>query len=49
MTFSDENEIKRLFEKQLFSNLPIEKRKIKLLINVDIVVEYRQMLSELPF
>ena len=42
MSFSDENEIKRLLKEQPFCNAPIEKPEIKHLNNVD-------MLSELPF
>ena len=42
MSFSDENEIKRLHKEQPFYNVPIEKPKIKHLNKVD-------MLSELPF
>ena len=42
MSFSDENEIKRLVKEQPFYNVIIEKSKIKKVSNVD-------MLSELPF
>ena len=42
MSFSDENETKKLPKEQLRYNVPIEKPKIKKLNNVD-------MLSELPF
>ena len=42
MSFSDENEIKRLLKEQPFYDAPIEKPKIKKLNNVD-------MSSELPF
>ena len=42
MSFSDQNEIKRLLKEQPFYNVPIDKPKIKKLNSVD-------MLSELPF
>ena len=42
MSFSDENEIKRLLKEQPFYDAPIEKPKIKKLNNID-------MSSELPF
>ena len=42
MSFSNDEEIKRLLKEQRFYNVPIEKPKIKCLNNVDI-------LQELPF
>ena len=42
MSFSDENEIKRLIKEQPFYNVTIEKPKVKHFSNVD-------MLNELPF
>ena len=45
MSFSDEEEIKRLLKEKAFYKVPIEKPKIKRLNNVDMLVNFHFMMN----